>query len=79
VVKPPTSADLLRLSVPRRRSVRHLLLAGTLLFALGCAGVDDREEQSEFEKLRKYPRPRGDRLLPSFERDSGGGGAQRDA
>lgn len=58
------------------RTILNLLVAGALLVAVGCAGVDDREEQSEFEKLRKYPLPQGDRILPSFERDSGGEGAQ---
>jgi len=60
------------------RTTRNFLFAGSLLFGVGCAGIDDREEQSEFEKLRKYPvAPQGDRILPTFEKDFGGEEAQR--
>ena len=52
------------------RPLLSLLSAGCFLFAVGCAGVDDSREQSEFEELRKRPLPQGDRLLPSFEKDS---------
>jgi len=46
---------------------RHLFAAGVLLLGVGCAGYDDRAEQSEFEKLRKYPiAPQGDRILPNL-------------
>ena len=49
------------------RTQRHLIAAGLLLLGVGCAGYDDRTEQSEFEKLRKYPlAPQGDRILPNF-------------
>jgi hypothetical protein len=46
---------------------RHLIAAGLLLLGVGCASYDDTTEQSEFEKLRKYPiSPQGDRILPNF-------------
>jgi hypothetical protein len=49
------------------RIQRHLIAAGLLLLGVGCASYDDRTEQSEFEKLRKYPiSPQGDRILPNF-------------
>jgi hypothetical protein len=60
------------------RTILSFLVAGILLFGVGCAGIDDREEQSEFEKLRKYPvSPQGDRTLPAFEKDPDGEEAQR--
>jgi hypothetical protein len=43
------------------RTVLGFLSAGCVLFAFGCAGVDDRREQ---------PLPQGDRPLPSCEKDS---------
>ena len=46
---------------------RYLLVVALLLLSVGCAGYDDRAEQSEFERLRKYPiAPQGDRMLPDF-------------
>jgi hypothetical protein len=46
---------------------RHFIAAGLLLIGVGCASYDDSKEQSEFEKLRKYPiSPQGDRILPNF-------------
>jgi hypothetical protein len=55
---------------------RRFLLASVLLLGAGCAAVDDREEQSEFEKLRKHPlSPQGDRPLPLFDVERGGGEA----
>jgi len=50
------------------RTCLLLSLAGALVLIVGCAGLDDKEAQSEFEKLRKHPTsPQGDRILPSFE------------
>ena len=53
------------------RTTLSLLVAGFLLFTVGCAGPSDRQEQSEFEKLRKHPLPQGDRILPCFEEPGG--------
>jgi hypothetical protein len=50
------------------RTCLLLSLAGVLVLVVGCAGIDDKEAQSEFEKLRGYPTsPQGDRILPDFE------------
>jgi len=47
---------------------RHFLAGALLLLGIGCAGYDDSAEQSEFERLRKYPSvPQGDRILPAFD------------